>query len=63
MFTYADIPHSFVFDNFTWERDVPEYPHYNETLMPARIPLSSMISGKRNLTAVPIKHTYPLSFR
>jgi len=36
---------AFVFDNFTWERDVPEYPVYDEKLMPIRIPLSSMISG------------------
>lgn len=37
---------SFVFDNFTWERDGPEYSNYNGKLIPSRIPLSAMISGK-----------------
>jgi hypothetical protein len=36
---------AFVFDNFTWDRDGPEYSNYNGKLIPSRIPLSAMISG------------------
>lgn len=36
----------FVFDNFTWERDGPEFTEYNGKLIPSRIPLSTMISGQ-----------------
>ena len=35
----------FVFDNFTWALDGPEYVEYNGKLIPARIPLSAIISG------------------
>lgn len=35
----------FVFDNYTWARDGPEYAAYNGRLIPARIPLSAIISG------------------
>ncbi|KAG9309925.1 hypothetical protein JVU11DRAFT_9957 [Chiua virens] len=36
---------AFVFDNYTWARDGPEYAEYNGRLIPARIPLSAIISG------------------
>ncbi|KAG6374801.1 hypothetical protein JVT61DRAFT_4184 [Boletus reticuloceps] len=36
---------AFVFDNYTWARDGPEYAEYNGRLIPARIPLSVIISG------------------
>lgn len=36
----------FVFDNFTWDRDGPEFSDYNGKLIPARIPMSAMISGE-----------------
>ncbi|KAF8554311.1 hypothetical protein OG21DRAFT_1440550 [Imleria badia] len=36
---------AFVFDNYTWARDGPEYAEYNGKLIPARIPLSVIISG------------------
>ncbi|KAH7885742.1 hypothetical protein F5I97DRAFT_1145854 [Phlebopus sp. FC_14] len=39
------VKRSFVFDNYTWERDGPEYADYNGKLIPARIPLSAIISG------------------
>lgn len=37
--------YSFVFDNYTWARDGPEYAEFNGKLIPARIPLSAIISG------------------
>jgi len=39
----------FVFDNYTWARDGPEYVEYNGKLIPARIPLSAIISGASSL--------------
>ncbi|KZP18800.1 hypothetical protein FIBSPDRAFT_933213 [Athelia psychrophila] len=39
---------SFVFDNFTWSRDDPLYSEFNGKLIPARIPLSAMITGPLN---------------
>ncbi|EGN95083.1 hypothetical protein SERLA73DRAFT_187372 [Serpula lacrymans var. lacrymans S7.3] len=36
---------AFVFDNFTWDQDGPDYSEYNGKLIPSRIPLSAMISG------------------
>ncbi|KAG1878746.1 hypothetical protein C8R48DRAFT_688255 [Suillus tomentosus] len=36
---------TFVFDNFTWERDAPDYSTFNGKLIPSRIPLSAIISG------------------
>ncbi|KAG8220778.1 hypothetical protein J3R82DRAFT_2210 [Butyriboletus roseoflavus] len=36
---------AFVFDNYTWEREGPEFAEYNGKLIPARIPLSAIISG------------------
>ncbi|KAG2346858.1 hypothetical protein BDR05DRAFT_877897 [Suillus weaverae] len=36
---------AFVFDNFTWERDAPDFSTFNGKLIPSRIPLSAIISG------------------
>ncbi|KZT02026.1 uncharacterized protein LAESUDRAFT_706598 [Laetiporus sulphureus 93-53] len=36
---------SFVFDNYTWNRDGPDYTDYNGKLIPSRIPLSALIGG------------------
>ncbi|KAF7965096.1 hypothetical protein HWV62_45727 [Athelia sp. TMB] len=36
---------SFVFDNFTWSYDDELYSEYNGKLIPARIPLTAMITG------------------
>lgn len=35
----------FVFDNYTWALDGPELVEYNGKLIPARIPLSAILSG------------------
>ena len=35
----------FVFYNYTWELDGPDYSTYNGHLIPARIPLTAIISG------------------
>jgi hypothetical protein len=36
----------FVFDDYTWDKDTTEpYSTYNGKLIPARIPLSAIISG------------------
>ena len=39
---------SFVFDNYTWNPDGPDYTDYNGKLIPSRIPLSAIMSGKIN---------------
>ncbi|GJE89688.1 O-fucosyltransferase family protein [Phanerochaete sordida] len=36
---------SFVFDNFTWNRDNSEYSGWDSKLIPSQIPLSALISG------------------
>ncbi|KAG2144520.1 hypothetical protein DEU56DRAFT_790022 [Suillus clintonianus] len=36
---------AFVFDNFTWERNAPDYSTFNGKLIPSRIPLSAIIGG------------------
>ncbi|EKM48643.1 uncharacterized protein PHACADRAFT_266233 [Phanerochaete carnosa HHB-10118-sp] len=36
---------SYVFDNFTWDRDGPEYAQFGGKTIPSRIPLSALISG------------------
>ncbi|KAH9947084.1 hypothetical protein B0H21DRAFT_740272 [Amylocystis lapponica] len=36
---------SFVFDNYTWNREGPDYTDYNGHLIPSRIPLSALITG------------------
>lgn len=36
---------SFVFDNYTWNRDGSDYTDYNGKLIPSRIPLSAIMSG------------------
>ncbi|KAF9219945.1 hypothetical protein BS17DRAFT_788327 [Gyrodon lividus] len=36
---------AFVFDNFTWDRNGPDYAEFNGKLIPARIPLSALVSG------------------
>lgn len=36
---------SFVFDNFTWNRDGSLYSDFNGKLIPSQIPLSALISG------------------
>ena len=36
----------FVFDNYTWDRDGPDYSRFGNKVVPARIPLSALISGK-----------------
>ncbi|OJA20557.1 hypothetical protein AZE42_09786 [Rhizopogon vesiculosus] len=46
-----------VFDNFTWERDAPDYSTYNGKLIPARIPLSAIISGP--MIGAPFPHGDP----
>lgn len=40
---------SFVFDNYTWNKDGGEYSEYNGHLIPSRIPLSTMIAGAQHL--------------
>lgn len=37
---------SFVFDNYTWNRDGGDYTRYNGKLIPSRIPLSAFLSGE-----------------
>ena len=39
----------FVFDNYTWNPDGPDYSDYNGKLIPSRIPLSAIMSGKINV--------------
>lgn len=53
------LPASFVFDNFTWERGVSDYSTYNDKLIPARIPLSAIISGTLHVSILPT----PCQFR
>lgn len=36
---------AFVFDNYTWDRDGPEYSDYSGKLIPSRIPLSALVAG------------------
>ncbi|KIY44977.1 hypothetical protein FISHEDRAFT_50228 [Fistulina hepatica ATCC 64428] len=36
---------SMVFDNYTWSRDPADYSSFNGKLIPARVPLSTMLSG------------------
>ncbi|PSR92063.1 hypothetical protein PHLCEN_2v4779, partial [Hermanssonia centrifuga] len=36
---------SYVFDNYTWDRDGGDYAEYNGKKIPSRIPLSALISG------------------
>ncbi|KAJ6562658.1 hypothetical protein B0H19DRAFT_1069255 [Mycena capillaripes] len=36
---------AYVFDNYTWDRDGPEISQWNGKPIPARIPLSALISG------------------
>ncbi|KAL4062369.1 hypothetical protein J3A83DRAFT_4110097 [Scleroderma citrinum] len=36
---------AFVFDNFTWNPDGPDYSEFNGKLIPSRIPLSAIMSG------------------
>lgn len=36
---------SYVFDNYTWDRDGPEYAKFGNNTIPSRIPLSALISG------------------
>ncbi|EMD32587.1 hypothetical protein CERSUDRAFT_161539 [Gelatoporia subvermispora B] len=36
---------SFVFDNYTWNRDGSDYTDFNGHLIPSRIPFSALISG------------------
>ena len=35
----------FVFYNYTWDLEGPDYSTYNGHLIPARIPISAIISG------------------
>ena len=43
----SNVPYSrFVFDNYTWNPDGPDYSDYNGKLIPSRIPLSAIMSGK-----------------
>jgi hypothetical protein len=44
--------YSYVFDNYTWDRDGPEYSTFNGKLIPSRIPLSAMISGRNGLVFI-----------
>ncbi|KAH7908997.1 hypothetical protein BJ138DRAFT_1156325 [Hygrophoropsis aurantiaca] len=36
---------AFVFDNFTWDQDGPDYSEFNGKKIPSRIPLSAIIGG------------------
>lgn len=36
---------AFVFDNYTWNPDGPDYSDFNGKLIPSRIPLSAIMSG------------------
>lgn len=42
----------FVFDNYTWARDGPEYAEWNGKVIPARIPLTALISGELNTSTL-----------
>jgi len=42
--TYAT-GRGYVFDNFTWDRDGPDYAEWGGKKIPSRIPLSALISG------------------
>ncbi|KII84728.1 hypothetical protein PLICRDRAFT_179075 [Plicaturopsis crispa FD-325 SS-3] len=61
----AHLAHSsgraFVFDNYTWDRDGPDYSEYNGHLIPSRIPLSAMISSPINGGPLPPDDNGPLS--
>jgi hypothetical protein len=46
-------PISFVFNNFTWERDALDYSTFNGKLIPSRIPLSAIISGTFPMNTIP----------
>lgn len=37
---------SYVFDDYSWDRDGPAYSKFNGKLIPSRIPLSAIISGE-----------------
>ncbi|KAK2463845.1 hypothetical protein APHAL10511_004150 [Amanita phalloides] len=39
------VKRSFVFYNYTWDMDGPDYADYNGHLIPSRIPLTALISG------------------
>lgn len=43
------LPHRYVFDNYTWDRYGPEISSWNGKPIPARIPLSALISGTPSL--------------
>lgn len=45
----ASLYSSFVFDNYTWSQDPPEYSNYHGKLIPSRIPLTAIMSGKFNV--------------
>jgi hypothetical protein len=47
--------HRYVFDNYTWDREGPEISSWNGHSIPARIPLSALISGMYiAVTALPV---------
>lgn len=50
---------AFVFDNFTWERNGPDYSTYNGKLIPSRIPLSAIISGPIIGSSLPLRDVAP----
>ena len=48
--TYTSVP-SFVFDNYTWEREGPPYSRFNGKLIPSTIPMTVQIAGtSHNIT-------------
>lgn len=38
-------PRSYVFDDYTWEKEGPEFSKFGNNWIPSRIPLSALISG------------------
>lgn len=57
----STLPASFVFDNFTWDRDAVNYSMFNGKFIPARIPLSAIVSGALQVSIVlptHAKHIY-----
>ena len=44
--TTTGLSFSYVFDDYSWDRDGPAYSKFNGKLIPSRIPLSAIISGE-----------------
>ena len=49
---------SFVFDNYTWNRDGPIYSNFNGNLIPSTIPMTVQIAGTSSNTSPPPSHIH-----